>query len=377
MNERRLKLFFTVGRVFSPVYSLLMRLRAWLYRHDCLRRRKMLVPVISVGNLTMGGTGKTPLVMYVVRQLQKLDYRPAILSRGYGRRRKAIAEGHTDGRAARTEMGPTSRGRCRQTPLLVADYDQLLLGPETAGDEPVLLARTLPGVPVLVGSKRVASGCYAVDNLAADCLVLDDGFQHLAMIRDLDLALFSARDLPFLARVFPGGPLREPWSALARANALIITGVDEENRQEVIRFRHFLHNQFPATPCFVGQYRPIGLLVGDQSKTTPLARGRNRSWYGFAGIAKPESFRQTLQRENFMVAGFRAFADHHSYTAADYQELITAAQAQGAGGLITTEKDLVKIIPFADEYPLWALRVELFMEEAFDDFLRNFLRISH
>ncbi|MFU8818142.1 MAG: tetraacyldisaccharide 4'-kinase [Desulfurivibrio sp.] len=353
MTSRRLRLLFAVGLLFSPLYTLLMHLRAWLYRHNLLRQQKMAVPVISVGNLTMGGTGKTPLVIHIARLLGAMGLKPAVLSRGYGRKSSWVSADQV---------------------IVVADGSEdggLLVGPERAGDEPVLLARSLPGVPVVVARQRTLSGGHAVKKLGAGSLLLDDGFQHLALARDLDLVLFSARDLPLGARVFPGGPLREPWSALGRADALVITGVDDGNREQVGQFRRFLQELLPATPCFIGEYLPVCLLDGRSGKSMALDRGRGKPWYGFAGIAQPRSFLETLQRVNFLVTGFRSFADHHPYTEADLAELTAAARERGAGGLITTEKDLVKLQLLPDDYPLVALRVALFMEESFDNFLRR------
>ena len=402
MNPRHLQLFFALGRIFSPFYALLMRLRAWLYQRGWLRREKMVVPVISVGNLTLGGTGKTPLVIYLCRLLQDLGYRPAVLSRGYGRRRRPGLAGKetTSLVAGLAEVGPGPFDPARPAPMVVSDYQNILLDSETAGDEPVLLAQSLPGVPVLVAPRRVLSGRYAVGEMGADCLVLDDGFQHLALERDLDLALFSARNLPYRiagprpgwfgtpapaptgpraetsspARVFPGGPLREPWSALARADALVITGADPANRDEVAAFRRFLAHKFPTLPCFLGEYLPVCLLDAASRQTLALAEGRDRPWYGFAGIARPESFRQTLLGAGYKLTGFQAFADHYPYTAADHRALVEAARERRAEGLITTEKDLVKLNPLIDDMPLLALRIELVMEEAFAVFCRERLK---
>ncbi len=226
------RVLFAMGLVFSPLYALLMRLRAWLYRRNLLlRREQMAVPVISIGNLTMGGTGKTPLVIYVAGLLRGMGLHPAILSRGYGRRVAVSDRVLVVSSGAGGEEGP-------------------LVGADQAGDEPVLLARLLPDIPVLVAARRVLSGRYAVESMAADCLLLDDGFQHLALARDLDLVLFSARDLPCGARVFPGGPLRESWSALERADALVITGVDDGNRQKVELFAVFSAGGCRPPPAF-------------------------------------------------------------------------------------------------------------------------------
>lgn len=355
-----------VGVVFSPLYAGAMRLRAWLYgRNLLLRRRRPPVPVISVGNLTMGGTGKTPLVIYLAQLLKKMDFQPAVLSRGYGRQKAAAAAGlAADGRTLVLRGGPE--------PAVDA---------ATAGDEPLLLAGSLPGVPVLVNCRRWQSARWAVNELAADSLLLDDGFQHLALARDLDLVLFSAAALPVKARVFPGGPLREPWSALARADAVVITGVADHNRSAVESFQHWLQRGFTDLPIFLGEYLPVGLVTRPGGKAVALSKARQRPLFGVAGIARPESFKETLQREGFLLTGFQGFADHHPYTAADYAQLLAAARQRHAAGLITTEKDLVKLAPLAAaagdaDLPLLALRVALFMEKAFDDFVVQKLSVK-
>ncbi len=342
---RKLRLLFAVGRIFSPFYSLAMWLRAVLYRHGILLKQQRLpVPVVSIGNLTLGGTGKTPLVLYVTRQLLARGRRPAIVSRGYG-------------------------GSVQGAVNVVSDGKTLAMAAPEAGDEPVLLAASLPGVPVLIGPKRAEVGQAAIERFQVDSLVLDDGFQHLALARDLDLVLFSARTLVGNGRVFPGGPLREPFSALARAHAFVITGVDHATRTEAEVFKQLLAVLFPNTPLFMGEYLPVCMLHSQQRRTFAIDKARRLPLYGFAGIANPESFRHTLERERFLLTGFVGFPDHHRYTAADVAALVAAARARKAAALVTTEKDYVKLAPFFKEFPILALRVELFMAEEFDLFL--------
>lgn len=343
----KLRLLFLFGWIFSPFYSLAMRLRAYLYRHGILFKSSRLpVAVISIGNLTLGGTGKTPLVMYVTRYLLGLNRRPAVISRGYGGRMPAPVNVVSDGATVR-------------------------LSAEEAGDEPLLLAESLPGVPVLVGPRRVAVGCAALERFKIDTLVLDDGFQHLALERDLDLVLFSARILAGNGRVFPGGVLREPFSALGRAHGFVITGVDNETRHQVQAFKRLLGGMFSAKPVFMGEYLPVCLLHSQQAKTFAIDKARRLPLYGFAGIANPDSFKHTLEKERFLLSGFVGFPDHHQYSAGDINELVDAARARRAVGLITTEKDYVKLAPYFGDFPILALRVELFMEEEFDLFLAD------
>lgn len=346
MNRIYAALLF-LGRIFSPIYSFIMIVRAFLYRQNIVMRSERLsVPVVSIGNLTMGGTGKTPLVLYVARFLQGMGRKPAIISRGY-------------------------KGKAPAPVSIVSDGDKVLLPPKEAGDEPAMLAESLKGVPVLIGPERAAVGLEAISRFRPDTLIMDDGFQHLALQRDLDLVLFSARKLLGSGWVFPGGELREPFSALKRAQAFVITGVDNTTRNEVVAFKGLLQGIFPKTPVFLGEYLLSCLVHSQQAKTFPVDKAKRLPLYGFAGIACPEAFRYTLEKERFLLTGFQTFRDHHDYSAKDVNALIEAARSRRARALITTEKDFVKLKPFFGEFPLMALKVELFMEEGFDLFLSS------
>ena len=343
--KKLLAVLFLVGRIFSPLYSMVMALRALLYRKNILfKSQRLSVPVISVGNLTLGGTGKTPMVRYVTRLLLDRGLRPAIVSRGYG-------------------------GKAADAVNIVSDGAKTLLSPDMAGDEPFMLAEALSGVPVLTGSERALVARLAIHEFGVDHIVLDDGFQHLAVQRDLDLVLFSARTLLGNGRVFPGGPMREPVSALGRAHAFVITGVDNGNRAKAEEFQRRLQGAFPEKPVFLGEYLPLGVWHSRQDTVCTLAEARRMPVFAFAGIANPDSFRQTLRQEGFSLAGFKEFKDHQAYTAQDVAALVSAAQALGAQALITTEKDFVKLRPFFGEFPILALTIELDMDQGFDRFL--------
>lgn len=345
--KQLLTILFLVGRIFSPGYRLVMVLRAFLYRKNIfLKSQRLSVPVISIGNLTLGGTGKTPMVRYVTRLLLDRGLRPAIVSRGYG-------------------------GKATGTVNIVSDGVRILLSPDMAGDEPFMLAEALPGVPVLTGPERARVARHAIQEFGVNRIVMDDGFQHLAVSRDLDLVLFSARTLLGNGRVFPGGPLREPLSALERAHCFVITGVDSGNHSSVDDFQRRLQGAFSGKPVFAGEYLPAGIWHSRQGKACTLAEAREMSVFAFAGIANPDSFRQTLRQEGFSLVGFKEFKDHHGYTAQDVAALVTAAQAHGAQALITTEKDFVKLRPFFAEFPILALTIELRMGQGFDLFMAD------
>lgn len=334
------------GRIFSPFYSGLMLLRAWCYRIGLMKSHRLGVPVVSIGNLTLGGTGKTPLVMYVARQLLAMGRKPAVVSRGYG---------------------GAAKGRIN----VVADSQKIHLDSTAAGDEPRLLAESLPTVPVLTGPKRSIVGRYAIERFNCDSIVLDDGFQHLSVARDIDLVLFSARTLLGDGWVFPGGQMREPISALSRAHAFVITGVDASTKGRADGFKRYLRENFPEKPVFMGDFLPVCILHSQKSKTFAIDKAKGLYLYGFAGIANPKSFRHTLQKESFKLVGFESFMDHYKYSSRDADRLIKAARAKKAQALITTEKDFVKLNSYFEDFPLLALKIELFMEEEFDLFLKD------
>lgn len=343
MNHRGLAMLFYVGRLFSPLYSGLMRLRVALYQRGIISRFRLPVPVVSVGNLTMGGTGKTPMVLLLARLFGD-QRRVAIVSRGYG-------------------------GRAPGSVNLVSDGRQIYLPAREAGDEPRWLADSLPGVAVLTGRRRILVARQAIANLQSELIILDDGFQHLAVERDLDLVLFSARSFLGNGWVCPGGPLREPLSALARADGFVITGVDEASRQVASRFRDRLQTRYPKIPVFLGSYQAVGLRHSHKEGLLPLQAGTATPVYGFCGVANPDSFRQTLVGSGFQVAGFQSFPDHHPFTVHELEALHRAAIRTGTATLITTEKDFVKVSALGLAIPIWVLCVSLRMEAGFEEFV--------
>jgi tetraacyldisaccharide 4'-kinase len=336
------RLAFQLGRPFSPLYGALMRKRAAWYRSGVMESIALPVPVISVGNLTMGGTGKTPMTVYVAGCLLAAGNRPAIISRGYG-------------------------GKARRSINLVSDGDRCLLDAVQAGDEPRLLAESLPGVAVLTGVKRAVAADYAVRELGADIIVLDDGFQHLGLRRDLDLVLFKAPFFLGNGRVFPGGELREPVDALARADAFVITGVDRQNRAATEDFASFLGEEFPNRPVFVAEYRFKSLI--DQKGAVAGVEVFGQKLYGFCGLAEPGGFLRTVSGQGASLFGFKVFPDHHLYSEADLDSLIEEAARYGCEGLLTSEKDMVKLKSLSSPLPIYSLNVELSLPPAFDDFL--------
>jgi tetraacyldisaccharide 4'-kinase len=344
------KTLFQICRPLSPAYSAAMRLRAFLYAKGIFQQHRLPALVISVGNLTLGGTGKTPLVQYIAKKLIQYGLKPAILSRGYG-------------------------GRAQARINIVSDGKNILLDAECSGDEPGLLAENLPGVPVLTGNKRTATGWHAIKELGANAIVLDDGFQHLSVYRDIDLVLFHADTLLSTNRVLPGGDLREPQTALQRTHGYIISGLTSDNRKKAYAFQQTLNKRFPGKPIFTAHYQPATILrkgLAQVLSTTPAPELAGVPICGFCGIANPDSFAQLLRQEKYNIVGFKTFRDHHHYIERDIQELRDQARKIGAVAVITTAKDFVKLKPlFLSDFPIYSLDIEPNIDRAFDDFLIN------
>jgi tetraacyldisaccharide 4'-kinase len=315
-TDNRLAGIFKLGRPFSPLYSCLMANRSTLYRKGLFAQHRLATPVISIGNLVMGGTGNVNVV---------------------------------------------------------SNGNEIFMSAAEVGDEPRLLADTLPGVPVLTGKKRFLTGRYAIDNLGIDTVILDDGFQHLAVQRDLDLVLFSAHKLLGNGRVLPGGELREPLSSLNRADGFIITEARKELDTKIAEFISFLQQKFPRKPVFKGQYQTHEKIIRvhqDSTESLPIADLKGLPLFGFCGIAQPLSFKSTLLKEKLNLTDFASYPDHYLYSRPEIISLVERAQKLGAGALITTAKDFVKLREvFVPEFPLYVLSIKLQMGQEFDAYL--------
>jgi tetraacyldisaccharide 4'-kinase len=291
------------------------RRRFWRSRAARLPR-----PVVSVGNLHWGGAGKTPVTAAVAAHLRDRGQRVAILTRGYGRARADRRAGRSDVRLVSTGGGP-------------------LLGPAVAGDEPVLLAGELPGVAVVVGAERLAAGRYALAHLdpPPDLFVLDDGFSHVRLARDVDLLVFPAAD-PFAGgRLPPGGRLREPLASAAWADAALLTGSPEPGDAAALR-RALAEYGFRG-PAFAAPARfgPPRWAGGD-----PLDAGTRVLLV--CGVARPDSFREAVRPLGLTVTGELRFGDHHAYPEASLERIRSAFCDQGAAAVLTTAKDRVKLL---------------------------------
>ena len=275
--------------------------RRWYERHPEARRR-LRQPVLSIGNLSVGGTGKTPLVALVAEQLLVRGERPAILSRGYGRQ-------------------ITDEGA-----IVVSDGTRVLADLDRAGDEPLMLARALPGAIVVVAEDRHLAGVLAENRLGATVHVLDDGFQHVTLARDLDVLVTSAGEITN-GRVLPFGRLRESASAAARAHVVVVVGADEATaRTEAWTL---------GISEWVVATRTLAVPDGKEQPTGPVL--------AVAGIGNPQQFFDGLAAAGWNVARTMRFADHHRYTAKDIAAIAAAARDAGAEIVVTTAKDHVRL----------------------------------
>ncbi|MEN8199830.1 MAG: tetraacyldisaccharide 4'-kinase [Thermodesulfobacteriota bacterium] len=354
MPKKFSSLYF-LGRPFSPLYSGLMRARETMYLKGIKQRHKLGVPVISIGNLTMGGTGKTPVVAHLASMLQEKGLRPAIISRGYG-------------------------GAAGNKVNVVSDSSQILMNAKDAGDEPRLLAESLPGIPVLTGIVRILPCRHGVQELGCNIIILDDGFQHLAVDRDLDIVLFSAASLAGNSRVFPGGDLREPISALKRCHAFIITGVTGPLEERSMRFKELLQQRFPDKPVFFSSYQPAGARSSGGDTLEKLSE-LPTPLFAFCGIAQPELFRKSLEAENIVLSGFMPLKDHQPFSPSLIKKISSQAEKSGAKGLITTEKDLVKLPKESFSLPCFGLTMAVHPDNELSHFLEEkvsfFTRLCH
>ena len=327
------------ARALAGGYRGLLRARAWLYDRRILTSRPLPCAVISIGNLTLGGTGKTPAVEYAVRTLALLGARPAVVSRGYGRRSTGVR--------------------------VVADGRSVLLAPRDAGDEPFLLARRLPGVPVVVGANRYAAACLAVSRFGASAVVLDDGFQNRSLVKDLEIVLVRAENPWGNGRLFPAGPLREPVDALARAHLIVVSGAagpDAVASVAAVAARHA-----PGVPVLAAEHEPVECWEARRLTPEPARALTGKRLLGFAGIAWPDDFRRTLEALGVDLAGFAAFPDHCWYGRGDLDRLAARAVAAGAEGLVTTEKDWVRLSSLPpSRLSLWALGVRFVLRAGAD-----------
>lgn len=300
--------------VLTPLYRMAVATRNWSFTKTLKTTHSVEVPVVSIGNITTGGTGKTPFVAWVTQWLRLQGRHPGIVSRGY------------------------------------RSLD------DVGNDELRVLEQLCPGVSHVQNRDRIAAARESIATHQADVVVLDDGFQHRRLHRDLDIVLVDATNPWGYGHLLPRGLLREPRAALKRADVVVLTRVDQTEDDLLARLRHDV-SQVTKAPLAEVAFRPTGLrsLSGASASVEALA-GKNV--LAFCGIGNPEGFRRTLTDAGITIAddAMVTFADHHHYTEAEFSTLVQRATSQGAKALITTQKDLVKLDPtWESALPVWAL----------------------
>ncbi|MGC9196671.1 MAG: tetraacyldisaccharide 4'-kinase [Syntrophobacteraceae bacterium] len=312
-------------------------------------RVKLCAPVISIGNLTVGGTGKTPLTIWICEFLLASGFHPAVLTRGYGRRGK-------------------SPGR------IPVCCDESLW--ELFGDEPVMMSQYLPQTPVWVGANRAVSGEAAIACGGVDVLVLDDGFQHLRLERDLDIVLLDCRNPFGNGLVLPAGPLREPVSSLKRAQGFVITHAGEKAQTAHLKKR--LENLFPGTAVFACNHRLKGIRLKRAGPLLDPCGLAGKRAVAFAAIASPQSFFDDLQRAGLRLCQTFDFPDHHRYASEELLEILGSASAHRTGLIVTTAKDFARVPPYLkDAFAVAEIGIEFGCDgDAFGKFIEKRLKGS-
>ena len=314
----------------AAFYGLGAWARRGLYARRFLPARRLPAKVLSVGNLTVGGTGKTPVAACLARRLQASGKRVAILSRGYG--------------------GGT-RGVTR-----VSDGEQIFAKPPAVGEEAYWLARTLPGTAVYTGGSRHQAGLAAWREFQPDLFLLDDGFQHCQLHRDLDIVLLDSGSPFGNGHLLPRGPLREPISALAAAQVLILTRFQAGSHGGT---RADLQGSWPDKLVLTAAISPAAARSYPDGGAKPPEALKGLALFAFAGLARPAVLARSLAELGVHLKGFRAFPDHHPFSALDLKQLVQEAKAQQAAALITTSKDWARLgEEWTAELPLWVLEVE-------------------
>jgi tetraacyldisaccharide 4'-kinase len=317
---------------FSSLFGAVAKARRTLYAKGVLKSNKLDTKVISVGNITVGGTGKTPLVAYIAKVLVENGEKVCILTRGYGRENA-------------------------NERLLVSDGEKILANVKKSGDEPFELAEKLLGVSAVLADKnRFSAGNWAIKNLGITVFILDDGFQHIQLKRDLDIVCIDATNPFGNGKLLPAGTLREPLENLKRADAIVIT------RANLIPNPKFQIEDYTDAPIFISR-----------NKTNCKSKIENRKCLAFCGLGNPENFFSQLRQDKFNLVATKTFRDHHVYSQQDVFEIERIARQNKVEILLTTAKDAVKLRDLKFEMPLSIVESELIFddEERFKKLLCN------
>lgn len=351
-------------------------------KHRKLRhQRRLPYKVISIGNITIGGTGKTPATIAIAEEAKKRGFYPIILTRGYKGKAKGPCFVNVLGNELEQGLNngiQDSKFKIQKNSSLVTRHSSLLYG-----DEPILMAWRLKDIPIVKCSDRYKGGMFAIDNLKSQLsdigsrilFILDDGFQHWKLYRDIDIVLIDGSNPFGNRRLLPIGPLREPLSELKRADMFVVTKMKNEELSEELKYIN------PKAPVYFSEYKIHGIrdIDDNEYKIEILS---DKKIFAFSGIANPDSFIQTVRSLCKNVVGFKAYRDHHQYSQADIIYLMQQCNALNCDFLLTTEKDIVKIkeiqglISKICNKNILSLKIDFCVEPTFFDGIFN-LKLSN
>jgi tetraacyldisaccharide 4''-kinase len=334
--------------VLSFIYNAGLKLFLLPYRLGLRKQLRLPCPVVSIGNLTVGGTGKTPMTQWLCEQLLQRGLKVCVLSRGY-------------------------RGGKEHSVAIVSDGKRTLLDAGTAGDEAFMLAGLLPGVPILVGKDRRESGSLAVERFHPDVIVLDDGMQFYQLYRDVDVVLVDARRPFDNGWTFPRGLLREPPSHIRRASCVIFTHADRADAASLQALQDRVRDLAPLLPTYTATHQMSCFRALDRSSEHPPTWPKDRRIGALCGLGSPASFREQLEQAGAKIVHWKEFPDHHEPTMGELNEFITSACGSEAEAIVVTDKDAVKLPPLMRPLPFYALEMRISVSDE-AEFLDHVLR---
>lgn len=333
--------------IISLIFSEIIRLRYFLYRHKILKDNPLGCSVIVVGNITVGGTGKTPVVEKLAKTLQKRGRKVAIISRGYKSKKESLTKKF---------FRFLTHGE-QQPPKIVSNGKEILLNSKLAGDEPYMLARNLPGVVVICDKNRVKAGYYAIKNYMCDTLVLDDGLQYLKLKGSLNICLVDSTNPFGNEHLLPRGILREPLHRLSIADYIFITKT--KNIDDCDELHKTVQYYNGRAPIIYSRHRPKFLINIESGNIESLELLKSQKVGLFSGIAYPESFVDTIKEQGAEIVYQKRFLDHHRFSKGEILSVYNSSFTSGAKFIITTEKDAVRLPKIISKIPVLYLRLEI------------------
>ena len=334
-----------ISSSLSFIYGSLVTIRNFFYETNILSTKSLNCKVISIGNITVGGSGKTPTVEYLSNLLQSKGHKVGIISRGYKRKSKST--------------------------LVVTDGKKKPESWEHVGDEPFLLAHKLENIPIVVGTSRYKAGSMMIEKFQPDVILIDDGFQHLSLHRDLDIVLVNSKDKRSDHKLIPSGKLREPISNLTKADLIIIT------KSNIHAPSNYLINKIKSfnRPTIYNELQIDSLLQIKSNKINKLDKIANKKVYLFSALGDNESFKKIMGYTDAKIVGHSKYPDHYHYTLNDLNDIEQKATKCNAEFLITTEKDLVKIHPQNRKIDIYTVRMKMIFkpDKLFNEYIDNLL----